>query len=523
MLLLAESLAPGPGQVVMAAKHETEDCIGGFASIASRVDMSFHGVTLTPRGALVVGYGRGREPGQNGIRVPATLLRSGNAWSRLSTPAVGQEDGLMAVASRVGSDTWAVGFATIYGDVKPLAMRWDGQAWTVDRPSVSGSVALFTDVVIVGEQNPMAVGYRMNADGTRKPLVMRKDGPRWRSVPMRVPANESVTLTGVALDRGGGTWVVGHGGEGAEVRPLIYKRDKEVWTEHKLPNFKSEAVLTDIVATSRKESWAVGYQRRNGIAKPLVLRWNGKRWKRAKAPRIDSADVLLNGVSADPAGGIWAVGAAWDDEGKEHVAVTAWWDGHAWIETVGRAGGTGLDDAIGSLSGVAGWAVGRSDGAGRIVRVCAQPQAGVFGSIEPGASPAAGAGEPGAGEPGAAGVGTGPTPEPEAFDADDLETYSAEAEAATERAKSLLPKGRKARKFALRIGSLPEATTDSRIAVRDVARPAGVFEETGTYDAVVEDFDGDGVDDLFIGRHGRGGRLMLNRNNRFVDHGPLAG
>jgi hypothetical protein len=51
-----------------------------------------------------------------------------------------------------------------------------------------------------------------------------------------------------------------------------------------------------------------------------------------------------------------------------------------------------------------------------------------------------------------------------------------------------------------------------------VAADAGIAEQTATYGAVVADFDGDGVDDLFIGRHGRPGRLVLDRDGRFVDH-----
>ena len=51
----------------------------------------------------------------------------------------------------------------------------------------------------------------------------------------------------------------------------------------------------------------MGYERPDGQARPLVLRWDGKRWKRAKAPDFGSSDVLLQAVSADPAGGIWVV------------------------------------------------------------------------------------------------------------------------------------------------------------------------------------------------------------------------
>ena len=58
----------------------------------------------------------------------------------------------------------------------------------------------------------------------------------------------------------------------------------------------------------------------------------------------------------------------------------------------------------------------------------------------------------------------------------------------------------------------------ARIVARDVAREAGVAESTSTYGAIDADFDGDGDPDLYIGRHGRPARLLLNDGGRFVDH-----
>ena len=522
LLLLAEG-ATLPGGVVSAAKDRAKQsaqpvaeavvCAQGFTDIETKTEMSLHGVTLVPKGAIAVGYSRRSIPGHNGVRTPATLTYRAGEWERVSTLGPGTEDGLMAVAS--GEDnTWAVGFTTQGPEVKPLAMRWNGKAWTTDRPAVAAAVGVFTDVTIVGSGSPFAVGYRMAGDGRRKPLVLRKDGPRWRSVPMAVEGNASISLLGTASDGRNGIWVVGHGGEGGEVKPLIYHREDGKWKRHKAPALKGEAVLTDVVATSRKESWAVGYQRRDGRATPLVLRWDGQKWKRAKSPSFASSDVLLNAVSADPAGGIWIAGAAWDDQRKEFEAIAAWWDGQAWNETVGRVGGTELYDVTGSLAGD-GWAVGRSGPSGRLVRVCTPPQAGVFGSAEP--LPGATAVRNGADEP----LSAGDADELEAFDADDLEEDQTEAEGADEEAANLKKAGRKPKGTIGRIGNLPAAGTSNRIVARDVARPARVFEETGTYDAVVADFDGDGDDDIFIGRHGRRARLLLNRNGRFVDHEPL--
>lgn len=531
LLLLADGAAVLPDRVAVAAKDRADDppassvdavvCAQGFADIETKTEMSLHGVTLVPKGALAVGYSRQQVPGHNGVRAPATLVNRGNEWERVPTLGPGTEDGLMGVATGRGS-TWAVGFTTQGPEVKPLAMRWNGKSWTTDRPRVAAAVAVLTDVTIVGSGSPFAIGYRMAADGRRKPLVVRKDGPRWRSVPMAVEGNTSISLLGTAPDGGNGVWVVGHGGKGSTVKPLVYHREDGRWQQHRLPPLKGEAVLSDVIATTRNESWAVGYQRRDGQATPLVLRWDGRKWRRAKAPRFESTDVLLSSVSADPGGGIWVVGAAWDDRRKEFEAVAAWWDGRAWNETVGRVGGTELYDVTGSLTD-GGWAVGRSGPSGRLVRVCAPPQAGVFGSAEPLPDTSVDA----VGNEAEDGLGSttpsaGEDEEIEAYDADDLEDYDSEAEAADEQAANLRKDGRKPRTRTGKIGTLPQAATSRRIVARDVARPAGIFEDTGTYGAVVADFDGDGVDDIFLGRHGRKARLLLNRGGRFVDHAPLA-
>ncbi len=529
VLLLADGLAIAPGHAVLGAKDDREQngsgkitsadnakgepvvCAQGFVEVDSKTNMSLHGVTRTGKGTIAVGYARRSIPGHSGLRAPVSVVNRGNDWNRVVASSPGDEDGLMSVAWRDDSDTWAVGFTTLGAEVKPLAMRWNGAGWKTDRPNVDASVAAFIDVTIVGDGSPFAVGYRMGDKGRRKPLVIRKDGPRWRSIPMSIGRTESLTLTGVAPDKKGGTWVAGHGGAGAQVKAAIWNRDAGKWRQYELPNLKGEAALTDIIATHGNESWAVGYHKRDGATKPLVLRWNGKKWKTAKAPKWDSHDVILNAISIDPAGGIWVVGAAFDDERKVHESIAAWWDGRAWNEVSGESGGTELHDAVGSLSGN-GWAVGRSNGSGRAVRVCTPPQTGVFGTSEPASAEEI--------TPPAETAGTAEADEDEfdLFEADDLETYDeAHPDAAADNRKD----GEKAVKINKKIGTLPLAEAHPKIVAKDVAKPAGVHEETGTYDAVVDDFDGDGVDDLFIGRHGRMARLLLNRNGVFVEHEPL--
>ena len=537
LLLLADGLAVAPGPAAVGASEVTDGaggtateavaCASGFSDVASKVGMSLHGVALTGRGAIAVGFVRRKDPGHSGYRAPASLINRAGEWSRVFIGSTGKEDGLMAVAWRDEARPWAVGFTTTQGRLTPLAMRWNGKRWTTHKPKPNSQLpTLFTDVAIVGDGRPFAVGYRMTENGKRKPLVIRKDGSRWRGIPIKTGRRESISLTGVASDRDGGLWVVGHGGKGVAVRPVVYRRAGGTWERFRMPTLKGEAVLTDVASTHSRKSWAVGYHRHDGRSEALVLRWNGKKWKKAKAPEWDSNDVVLTAVSVDPDGGTWVVGAAWDDKNKSHEAVAAWWDGRAWNEIAGRAGGTELHDVVGSLDDD-GWAVGRANAAARATRVCTPPQSGVFGAAEPLPSAGLTADVSGSGAAVTAAVEPATTGATTRATADATETGATEEAAAgaktrqDARKKAKQKPRRKAKVARTRVGTLPPARADRRIFARNVARQAGVFEETGTYDAVVDDFDGDGVDDLFIGRHGRRGRLLLARDGVFVEHTAL--
>ena len=524
-MLLADSFAVVPGHAVDAAAgarqgddaSDTADalvCSSGFGDIRTKTDMSLHGVALTNRGAIAVGFTRRRQPSDLGHRRTAAIYNSAGRWLRTYTGSPGDEDGLVAVAAGRRNDAWAVGFTTIEGQVMPLAMRWNGRGWDTKRPRRRGSMtSMFTDVAVLGTDGvPFAVGYRMTASGKRQPIAARRDGKTWRFLNPRAGRRESISLTGVTRDRKGGLWAVGHGGRGAEIGPVIYRRHDARWTRRKTPRIRGEGVLADVVATSGKDAWAVGYQRHKGRSVPLVLHYDGKGWQRAVGPRFDSDDVVLTAVSAASGGGIWVVGAAWNAAIRSHEAVAAWWDGQAWNEVAGIDGGTELHDVAGSLD-ADGWAVGRSGQKARATRVCTPPQAGIFDGSEPTAPD----------EP------IQPVDELTASstDTDQLEASAAGSadEAAAVTTLVAAKKNNKSKKSKRRrtgTGGLPAPRVHASVRARNVARQAGIAGSASTYGAVVADFDGDGTEDLFIGRHGRKGRLLLNRDGRFVNHEPMS-
>ena len=544
LLLLADALvltaAPALAADTDAADPAGADveefvCTPGFEDISNKAYMSLHGVTLTRGGALAVGFSRSPSSG-DGRRHPAVLVNDRESWTRVYASSPGNEDGLVAVASNKDDDVWAVGFTTSNGQVTPLAMRWNGRDWKVDRPFPRGRMhSVFTDVLVMENGRPFTVGYRMALSGRRLPLAMRMAGRRWVDVSPQAGRRETVSLTGMSPDRRGGLWAVGYAGPGAEIHPIVYRRFDGRWTRMKTPRIRGEAVLSDVVATSRKESWAVGYQRSGGRSKALVLHWDGKAWRRVHAPVFDSDEVVLSAVSAAPGGGIWVVGAAWNPERRTHEAVAAWWDGQAWNKFSGVAGGNELHDVIGSLD-KNGWAVGRAGEAGRAERVCIPAGSSIFGGSGPSEPDApripqptpglVAGGSSGSSSAGSAGSAGGSSEAAAASAVSDAggqdEGASAVGSAPTKVVAARNPIRLQLRKAArARSGQLPPAEYDRRIFARDVAAKVGIGEETSTYGAVVADFDADGVDDLYIGRHGRTGVLYLNRDGTFVRHQPM--
>ena len=150
-------------------------CASGFGDTDSKAALALHGVALTGRGALAVGFSRAGEDDDFGQRRPASVYNTGGVWTRVAASSPGVEDGLVAVTAADGGTAWAVGFTTIAGQTMPLAMRWNGRSWGIDRPRpVTTLASLFTDVAMTGA-NPLAVGYRMTADGGTKPIAARRD------------------------------------------------------------------------------------------------------------------------------------------------------------------------------------------------------------------------------------------------------------------------------------------------------------------------------------------------------------
>ena len=192
--------------VLSSSLSDVSTCGAGLETLRLVGDQALHGVAITRSGGWAVGFARERQPGLYTRRGPSVLRNDAGSWVDLTVRSSGQEDGLMAVAARGDASAWAVGFTTIRGSVRPLAIHWDGRHWRVARPRPPGPLdSMLTDVTIADDGDAWTVGYRMTADGRRRPMAMRRQDGRWRYLDPVPDRRTSATFTAVGSDRAGGT------------------------------------------------------------------------------------------------------------------------------------------------------------------------------------------------------------------------------------------------------------------------------------------------------------------------------
>jgi hypothetical protein len=494
LLAVGASLATGP------VRAETAGCRDGFVETAALPGTSIEDVLVTTDGAWAVGTSRVADTSR-----PLVLRYLYGSWAPMAVPTIARNDGLSAVAGTAPDDVWAVGYTTDDNIIRPLAMRWDGAAWAVSDLGREGAAGgSLTDIAVSIDGVAWAVGFQTRPEGTR-PLAMRFREGRWSRVTTPRSSRPS-TLTAVTLSPDATLWAVGSDGIGARARPVVLRLRNGRWDRMTLPRFSSESVLTDVSAASARDIWAVGYEHLDGMAVPVALRLEEGSWRRVPPPDGTLGDTMLAAVSTPSSGGTWVTGSRWDPEAAAFRSYAAWWDGQAWSSVPSSSGGTELHGVDGAPD-VDGWVVGRSRRGGIMSRVCLAPETGLYGGSEP-VDPG------GAGRAGEEGRAPGERASRPKEARDGGRSARGGPDGGRSRSRARPPRLRPAR-------PLEPATVDPGVLARDVAAEAGLAESTLTYGGVVADFDADGDPDLYIGRHSRPGRLVLNEGGAFRDHAPF--
>lgn len=257
----------------------------------------------------------------NGLLPSRTLIEhwDGTQWSIVSSPSPDtQLNELRGVAAISANDAWAVGFrggTKTDTPIETLILHWDGTKWSqVPSPNIRGGANQLFGVTAIATNDIWAVGVAGGA-----PLAMRWNGSAWSIVPVEPDGGLSTEkLNAVSAAAGNDVWAVGDG-KGIfsnQTFATIRHWDGARWTA-KVCRAASgsnppdgyegggpDAYFTGVAAAASNDVWAVGV-RGSG---PMILHWDGQAWTTVAHPRAFPNAATLRAVTTSSGGSAWSVG-----------------------------------------------------------------------------------------------------------------------------------------------------------------------------------------------------------------------
>ncbi len=400
---------------------------------------------------------------------------NGSAWSVVPSPNDGTGNNALNSVSMIPGAGWAVGYAQVSGNYRPLALGWDGTQWSTASTGTFPGDALFTSVDTLADGSAWAAGFARTAAGTRQTLIEQESGGMWAPVasPNDGTATTDNALTAVAGTQATGLWAVGWRESPSGLQPLILRYD----TTQPSPTWVSvtgaggvpahgtiDTVLTGVDVLSASDVWAVGYYFDGSVNQPLALHWDGSTWSDSPVPGAG----LLRKVRALAPDNVWAAGTVYNGSLQVYQSLVEHFDGTAWTPVVSANAPAADTEIIGLATDPGGSSmtlVGRQ-GSKAIVEQASCPS----GPLSlPAGTPA-----PVPSVPDIPGVGPAPDPPP----------------------------------------NTPPATTPIPVTITDQAPAAGISgPQDWTFSASVADFNGDNWPDIFIARHWHPANLWLNNQD----------
>jgi hypothetical protein len=463
--------------------------------------------------------------------VSAAASTCAPSWSIAPSPT--RFDAPRAIAPITSGDVWIVGSRRDGSTISTGAAHWNGNGWTMistpNRAPGGYSENVLNGADALGSNNVWAVGYSLyqtpNTANAYRTLIERWDGRRWRIVQSPNVGASSNTLTGVDAIDHDQAWAVGYRRQDNHRETLILRWNGRSWLAVKSPNPGTASNgLLDVGAVSGKNVWAVGYKRGSAGHRSLLLRYEGTSWQQVGVPTLGDGDNVLTSVSVTSGNNVWVAGYYVD--GTQYRPLTLHYDGNAW-ETLLRDDqdgpvSTALDVYASSASDV--WTVGfryrlaqndfaasnwHWDGSTSTAfsnEISRSPIKSEMLAVAK--APGLSQGVLAAGQP--ANVETiCPAGSSPALSPVQERTSSASASASTEAAVEA-PASAESTAPA---GSPVPLASGLRVKAVNMAEQAGLEEFTRTYGAIVTDFDNDGRNDIFLGRHGNAPRLYLDDGN----------
>jgi hypothetical protein len=296
---------------------------------------------------------------------------NGTAWTQVATSSAisGISAALTAVSASSATDAWAVGHSP-KPSFAPLALHWDGTAWSVS-PSASALGSQLTDgVADISPTDAYMIGGALGNMNTGR--VAQWNGSSWSRLTVPVPsgAGPTSTLNAISADGPNDVWIAGT----YQLNPTDLRRETytlhwngSTWSVVLMPLNPSSDInayyqINAIQANSPTDVWAVGYSSvvDSTTSSELIEHWNGTAWSIVPSPGLDAA---LGGVTTvNAANDVWAVGSFVPSGGTGAQTLTLNWNGTAWTQVASPNNGS--PSVLGATSASPGastvWAVGHS-------------------------------------------------------------------------------------------------------------------------------------------------------------------
>ncbi len=209
-----------------------------------------------------------------------------------------------------GKDAWAVGMRSFGEEDRAIVgMRWDGAAWSeVPVGGRGGEQALFA-VDRGSDRRLWAAGYRTEMTLYR-PQIMRWSGTRWRRVDLGDVGRRVGVLTGIDARTPKEIWAVGYHSTTGGQRPLVVRGSPSTGWASKDPPLPAgtTGALMDISAEAAGGVWAVGWTSSGGRPRPYVLRRSRAGWVHMAITGPAGREGALTSVVIQRTGRVWAVG-----------------------------------------------------------------------------------------------------------------------------------------------------------------------------------------------------------------------
>jgi hypothetical protein len=296
---------------------------------------------------------------------------SAPAWSIVPTPnpSGATDSNLDGVSCTSASACIAVGQSFNGTTDEMLAEHWNGTTWAITpTPSPSGTLGSgLRGVSCTSASACTAVGFYSNAT-TSLPLAERWNGTTWAIQKMRNPSGGlinyvyGVSCTSVSACTAVGSTNVGST-DNVGTYTLAEHWNGKVWAIQKAAKLSvGEGYLDGVSCTSASACTAVGTYTKDG-EETLAEQWNGKVW--AIQPTLGPPDnSVLQAVSCTSASACTAVGSYHGEKSGASEGLVQRWNGTKWASQPFRHAKNATVTGVSCTSASACIAVGGILGAG---------------------------------------------------------------------------------------------------------------------------------------------------------------